>query len=91
MDEQQIRQAIYLGISEGMRDGAAHIAEALAGKDDTKDSIAKDQLWAALRIVVESNTTAIGGGVTIGRTGRVAVGEQIAAWTVLRKALNLPV
>lgn len=93
---QILSQEISLAIQNGMANGAECIAAALAkpAMPDVayeKFGVTLHQVMDAARIVVESNTRIEGGGgVTIGRTGRVPVAEQIAAWTVLRKALGMP-
>lgn len=88
-----LRQEIAGAIEEGMKAGAAHIAEALAERTP-KDAMMPGQvIMRAVKIVVESNTNKSQDGfdLIIGRTGRIPVAEQIEAWKTLRRALNLTV
>lgn len=97
-----LRQEIACAIEDGMKNGAAHLATALAKPPVEDDGIARlqplendvtlEQVTRALHVVVRCNSAySRGTGVMVARNGTFSIEQQIAAWTTLRRAIDLPV
>lgn len=101
---QNLQQSIQWGIEEGMKAGAAHIAEALAMSPpdtvtaeqriqfaDLLNGVTLAELMAAIGILVVNNTYIQERQLMIGKRGTHGIAVQLDAWATLRRALNLPV
>lgn len=102
IDETALRQAIYQGISEGMREGGAHLAEMFKRPDDGPkiEDVERDifhgvtlgELVKALGVLARAHTyDGLGGRVYVKSAVAFGdVGDVLPAWTTVRRALGMP-